>query len=187
MTAPWVAVVVCLWVVVISLALIVAGVLRKVATTLESLHSRAAPGEHMVVGPPPGSALPPVLLSKSDGAQVSLADLAGPFVLAILTSHCSPCVAIADRLRAERPTLASLNGLVVLTDPEGPERLSLGYPLEVLVDRHSRALSDLQVPGTPFAIAINAEGTVQSAQFLAGVDQLANLLDAVRPSRARIP
>lgn len=95
---------------------------------------------------------------------------------------CSPCRSIAEQLRDDPQTLAKLDGMVVLTDPEGPERLGLGAPLTVLVDPTSQITANLQLPGTPFVLAVNADGTVHAAQLLAGPVQLVNLLDAVRVS-----
>ncbi len=187
MSAPWIAVVVCLWVLFIALTLVVAGVLRKVAAALESLPAGGFSSRQMPMGPSLGSTLPPLEVRRADGSQMSLADLPGPFILAILTSHCSVCLTIADRLRAEPDTLASLDGVVVVTDTEGPERLGLGHPITVLVEPQNQVISALQLPGTPFVIAVSADGTVQAAQILAGPGQLVNLLDTVRPTRVETP
>ena len=119
-------------------------------------------------------------VQRTDGSELTLAELPGPLVLAVLTSHCSPCRSIAEQLRRDPETMARLAGLVVLTDPEGPERLELGDPLTVLIDPTGTITSQLELPGTPFVLAVNADGTVHAAQLLAGPTQLVNLLDAVR-------
>jgi AhpC/TSA family len=181
-TAPWIAVMVCLWVVVIALVVVVVGVLRRAAAALESLPSGSFSTRDLPMGPPAGSKLPPMAVQGTDGADLTLADLPGPFVLAVLTSHCSPCQSIAEQLRGDPQTLAKLDGMVVLTDPEGPDRLGLGAPLTVLVDPTSQITAQLELPGTPFVLAVNADGTVHAAQLLAGPAQLLSLLDAVRIS-----
>jgi hypothetical protein len=38
-------------------------------------------------------------------------------------------------------------------------------------------MARLQLPGTPYAIAVNAAGLVESAQLLGSLDQLVRLLD----------
>jgi hypothetical protein len=182
-TAPWIAVMICLWVVVIALTFVVVGVLRRSAAALESLQGDGSfSTRDLPMGPPAGSKLPPVAVRRTDGSDLTLAELPGPFVLAVLTSHCSPCRSIAGQLRDDPQTLAKLDGMVVLTDPEGPQVLGLGTPLTVLVDPTSQITANLQLPGTPFVLAVNADGTVHAAQLLAGPVQLVNLLDAVRVS-----
>jgi hypothetical protein len=186
MSAPWIAVVVCLWVLFVAMALVMAGVLRRVATALEAVP--AGPRKHeMPSGPPRGSGLPAMEVRREDGSHASLSELPGPFVLAVLTSHCAPCVAIADRLRADPPLLASLDGVVVVTDPDGPARLDLGPTVTVLVDPHDQVMASLQLPGTPFVIAVGADSTVQTAQLLTGPGQLSTLLDRVRSSSTAEP
>jgi hypothetical protein len=181
-TAPWIAVMVCLWVVVIALILVVVGVLRRVAAALESMQGSSFSTRDLPMGPPAGSKLPSMAVRRTDGSELTLAELPGPFVLAVLTSHCSPCQSIAGQLRDDPQTLAKLDGMVVLTDPEGPERLGLGTPLTVLVDPTSQITAQLELPGTPFVLAVNADGTVHAAQLLAGPGQLVTLFDAVRES-----
>ena len=183
MSAPWIAVMICLWVAVIALTLVVVGVLRRAAAALEALQGDGSfSTSDLPMGPPEGSKLPPMAVRRTDGSDLTLAELPGPFVLAVLTAHCSPCRSIAAQLREDPQTLAKLDGMVVLTDPEGPDRLGLGDPLTVLVDPTGQITANLQLPGTPFALAVNADGTVHAAQLLAGPVQLVNLLDAVRLS-----
>ena len=179
MSAPWIAVMICLWVAVIALTLVVVGVLRRAAAALESLQGGSLRTRDLPTGPPAGSRLPPMSVRRTDGVELTLADLPGPFVLAVLTSRCAPCRSIAEQLRTDPPTLARLDAMVVLTDPDGPERLELGDPLTVLVDPTNSITAQLGLPGTPFVLAVNSGGTVQAAQLLAGPAQLVGLLDAV--------
>ncbi len=186
MSAPWIAVMICLWVAVIALTLVVVGVLRRAAAALEALPGGSFSASDLPTGPPAGSKVPPMSVRRMDGVELTLGDLPGPYVLAVLTSHCSPCRSIADQLRKDPQTVAKLDGLVVLTDPEGPERLALGAlggpggRPTVLVDPTSSITAQLALPGTPFVLAVNADGTVHAAQLLAGPAQLVNLLGAVR-------
>ncbi|HET7017766.1 MAG TPA: hypothetical protein VFI65_27840 [Streptosporangiaceae bacterium] len=180
MSAPWIAVMICLWVAVIALTLVVVGVLRRAAAALESIQAGSFSTSDLPMGPPEGSKLPPMSVRRTDGVELTLADLPGPFVMAVLTAHCSPCRSIAEQLRSDPEMQAKLDGMVVLTDPDGPERLDLGERFTVLVDPTSQITAALQLPGTPFVLAVNAGGTVHAAQLLAGPVQLVNLLDAVR-------
>jgi hypothetical protein len=67
----------------VAMATVMAGVLRRVATALESVP--VGPRKHeMPSGPPRGSGLPAMEVRRQDGSQTSLSELPGPFVLAVL-------------------------------------------------------------------------------------------------------
>src|SRR6185437_1490245 len=99
---------ICLWVIVIALVFVVVGVLRRAAAALESLQADSFSTRDLPMGPPAGSKLPPMAVRRTDGSDLTLAELPGPFVLAVLTSHCSPCQSIAGQLRDDPQTLAKL-------------------------------------------------------------------------------
>jgi hypothetical protein len=117
----WIIVIICLWVVVAGLVVVVAGVLRRVAVALESQPvSGPSPGRR--IGPVTDSPLPGIVVGEASGRAITLSDLHGPFVLAILTSHCAPCLAIADWLRTNPNRLHGAGRLVVLTRRRRPCR-----------------------------------------------------------------
>ncbi|MGH2916129.1 MAG: TlpA family protein disulfide reductase [Solirubrobacteraceae bacterium] len=175
MSAAWIVVIVCLWLVVVGLAVVVAGVLRRVATVLEA---QAAIGQASGrrVGPVNGARLPEIAVGGASGRAVLLSALPGPFVLAVLTSHCSPCLAIAETLRTSPERLRGAGRLVVLTDVDGRAVIDLDHCATVLTDADAAAIRALDVPGTPFAITVDAQGSVASASLLGGADQLLGML-----------
>lgn len=48
------------------------------------------------------------------------------------------------------------------SDAEGGERLGVPRPATLLTDHRGRAIQGLDVPGTPFAIEVGADGRVIS-------------------------
>lgn len=108
MSGVWIAVIVCLWAAVLTLAVVVAGVLRRVAAVLDS-GSVAGLAAGMRPGPAVGSRLPDHRAGQESGPMVALSELPGPCVLAILTSTCSPCLTVAQWLR-EHPIASRVLG-----------------------------------------------------------------------------
>jgi hypothetical protein len=184
-SAPWVAAFVCLWVAVIVLAFVLVGVLRRVVAALEHASSGEPKGAPLPAGPPLGQPLPGYEVETSGGDSIRLSELPVPLVLAVLTSSCSPCLAIADRLRSESERLTDPSRLVVVTDQTGHERIDLDHILTVLVDKQGLLLSVLDLPATPFVVTLSADGTVSSARIPGGAEDLFALVAGVRERRER--
>jgi hypothetical protein len=87
---------------------------------------------------------------------------------------------IVDALREQSAGGSRFDGLVVLTDATGRERVTLGAEVEVLADVHGRLHNVLQLPGTPFVVAVDAQGLVRQAQILTGVAELSGMLQRAR-------
>ena len=178
MSGVWIAVVVCLWVVVVTLAVVVAGLLRRVAVVLEA---QPVAGEPSGVrsGPVIGDRLPSLFVGEPGGRAVALSEVPGPFVLAVLTSTCSPCLVVADWLRDHREQVVrSGRRLVVLTNAGGRERLALEDVLTVMTDDRGDVIAALQLRGTPYVIEVDADGAVARSSVLGGPDRLASILEA---------
>lgn len=165
-----------LWLVVALLVVVVIGVLRRSLAVLEA-SAAGGPSSARVVGMPAGRPLPDLEVSDSDGLAMRLTELPGPLVLAVLTSHCQPCLDLAGRLAGADPQ--RLGGLVVLTDSGGREALSVPGPVRVLEADSANLASDLGIPGTPYVASVERTGLVRSAGILAGVEHLLGLLDGL--------
>jgi hypothetical protein len=92
------------------------------------------------------------------------------------------CVKIAEELRSRYAYVDALTSfddveLVLVTDPVWAESLADLTPL--VVGQVDGKLSERwQIPGTPYAVAINDDGTVRAATF---VKDFADLCEIVRP------
>lgn len=177
MSGMWVAVIVTLWVVVLGLVVVVTGVLRRIAVVLERQPATSvAPG--MPSGPAPGSRLPDLLVAEKGGRALGLSQVPGPFVMAILTSTCSPCLTVADWVRGNRDRISGTSRkLLVLTDAEGRDRLALDSIVTVLTDDRDDVISTPDLPGTPFVLEVGADGTVQHSSVLGSSDRLVGMLE----------
>jgi hypothetical protein len=175
LSTPWIVVVSWMCLVLVGLVAVVAGLLRRVAVVLES-QPVAGSRDVASMGPEVGSRLPDLVVGRSDGEQVALSDLPGPFVLAMLTSHCGPCLTIVEWLRDHPSSLESAGALVVLTDAGGREVLGLDDIATVVSDDAGQMFDALNVPGTPFAISVGSNGDVESSDIVAGRDHLLQML-----------
>jgi hypothetical protein len=188
-SAAWIVVIGCLWVVGCVLAITVAGVLRRLATVLEAqAQAPASPPTDQRIGPNKGSPLPQLRVQRIDGRSMTLSELSGPFALAVLSSHCGPCLLISDWLRSHSDRLDGL-ALMVLTDVSGREVLGLPAEVEVLADERDEMFQVLNLPGTPFVISIDASGLVVSASLLGGPEHLLDVAGAAlmgRPSEPQV-
>ncbi|HEX6130986.1 MAG TPA: thiol-disulfide isomerase [Actinomycetota bacterium] len=154
MTGWWAAAFVAQWVLVIVLALVVVALARQVGT----LHLRLGPRGALEVddeGPPLGDAPLPMRARAADGAEVTIGG-PGPRRLVVFSSPtCPVCREVVPAV----PTAANAAGVVaqVVHDPDG-ER-------------------EWDVPGTPFAVVLDASGVVRAKGTVNDLEQLEGLLD----------
>ena len=181
MSVPWIIAFACLCVVVLALVVVVAAVLRRVALVLESQPPTTVAPQSS--GPARGRQLPDLDVISADGESITLSSMEGPFVLAILTSHCAPCVAVADWLTDHPDQMAGLGQLVVLTDADGQALFDLGDRVRVLAAGYEAMMAALAIPGTPFAITVDADGRVADGSLLTGGAQ--RLLELLKQSTSR--
>jgi len=171
MSAPWIAALVCLWVLVLALAVVVAAVLRRLAAILET---PATAGRDLQVGPPTGKPLP-ALPVRRGGDAVRLSALKGPFILLVLSSQCEPCQAIVTWLSAAT-SVPGQERLVILTDSDERVRLDANGTTVLVCHEWQLAMRLLQVPATPFAIQTDSDSRVVTCDLVAGDGHLQRLL-----------
>jgi hypothetical protein len=175
---------------VLVLAVLMLGVLRQVAPLLEAVSAQleavsaqlgASPGHQSrmrLPGLTVGNALPPFTARDAQG-KVTNDNLRGrSVILAFLSAGCRPCQLIAGQLAAEGT--GDLTGRLLVVTAEG-EPAALGLPPDVptLIEDNHEVSEALTVLGTPFAIAVDAEGTVRGMTVpntRADLAQLAALL-----------
>jgi thiol-disulfide isomerase/thioredoxin len=171
MTAPWIAAFIVQWILVLGLAGVVLGVLRRTTAAL----SVTAPSPQVDQGPPPGAPLPLLEGTDIDGQPTDTSDLVGDrFVLLALSPGCGPCKALAEDLDGAAPQLLAR---VVVASP-GTDLGPLGLPGGVrTVALGDRRLSEvLGVTATPYALAVAADGIVEAARIVNTADDVSRLL-----------
>jgi len=189
MPVGWALAVVVIAVAVLVLAVLMLGVLRQVAPLLEAVSAQleasaqlgASPGHQSrmrLPGLTVGNALPPFTARDAQG-KVTNDNLRGrSVILAFLSAGCRPCQLIAGQLAAEGT--GDLTGRMLVVTAEG-EPAALGLPPDVptLIEDNHEVSEALTLLGTPFAIAVDAEGTVRGMTVpntRADLAQLAALL-----------
>ncbi|HEY1917344.1 MAG TPA: hypothetical protein VGH27_17400 [Streptosporangiaceae bacterium] len=176
MPIGWAVTVVVLCVAVVALAVIVLGLLRQVTPVLEQAAAaiEAAP-DPLTQGPPVGQRTPDFTATGTDGV-ITAEHLRGqPSALLFLTVGCGACHELADELRSSDSGELT-DRLVVVTEPDGPDRLRLPAGLRILTEQNREVSEPLSVIGTPFAIALDPVGIVTATGIVNTLEQVSELL-----------
>ena len=160
MTGPWIAAYAGLWLVVVAVAALTLGVLRRIGAVLEAAEQAlastpaAGPG-----GLEPGAHVPDFRAQRLDGGTFSEEDLPdGGAVIVFLSSDCPPCRSLAREI-ARRPP-AELPFFLVVESEEEAAELGLDLADRVLV-QPSRELSvAFRTSATPHAFVVDRDGVI---------------------------
>jgi methylamine dehydrogenase accessory protein MauD len=174
----WAVSYVVLWLLVGSLTLLVIALARQIGT----LHLRLGPRGALEIdteGPPLGEAAEPMELVDADGRPVSVGGPGAPQLVLFVSPGCPVC---RELLSSVGPA-ARAAGLdpIVVADAVGDELPSVvadasGAPVLAapgVVDR-------MNLPGTPFALVLDALGVVRSKGTPNTLEQLEGLVDTAR-------
>jgi hypothetical protein len=182
MSGGWIALIIALWLMVISLAVLVLGLINRVGQ-LERSATAQPEARRVVRGPQPGARLPVVSRHEHLAAGTGTASKR---LLLFLSSSCGPCTRLASDLRAaatdERVQALPPPGieLLVVTDLGGAEVFGDLAISELVVQPDGELTSAWDVPGTPFAVLVDETGVVRASGFastLAHLNDLANVLE----------
>jgi hypothetical protein len=156
MTAPWIVGFCALAVLVLVLAVLVLGLLKRILPVLEELGERATtrPEE----GPPVGSSL----------TDLPIADPRG---LLFVSARCDPCQQLIAEMQHCDPT--TLAGLVVVADSA---EIALPTGLELAIQADRRLARELRLSSTPYALAVGPDNTLTAKGVVNTVAQLQALL-----------
>jgi hypothetical protein len=183
MPVGWALAIVIIAVAVLVLGVLMLGVLRQVAPLLEAVTEQlAVASTHRAAMRLPGLAagdeLPRFTARDSQG-KVTNDDLRGrSVIMAFLSAGCRPCQLIAHQLATDG--VGDLAGLLLLVTAEGePAALGLPPDLPALIEENHEVSEALSVLGTPFAVAVDAQGVVRGMTVpnsRADLDELSALL-----------
>lgn len=182
MSAPWITVLLALWVVVVILAVIQVGVLRKVLPVLD--HAAAAPAMPFV--PSEGMLLPAFEASLADGSAITAAQMNGqPFILLFVSEACAPCRRLL--LRLEDYIWSAEGAAVYLVMADGA-RVDMPIPACVtpLLEHGGNVSRAFSVTATPLAVAVDRRGVVAQSLVPAGPDDLDRLRRALEPIHRQV-
>jgi AhpC/TSA family len=162
-TAPWIVSFVALWVLVVVLALLVLGTLRRIAPLLERLESQhsGATADAAPRGLVRGTRVPDFEAVRADGGRFETSDLRGSesFVL-FLSESCRACARFLRRLERDRVPDLSAELVVVVEDAALARRLDRAAGVTVLVQRDREIAGAFDSNVHPHAFVLDANGLV---------------------------
>lgn len=172
MSTPWIVLVAVLWAVVLVLVVLVLGLSRRVERMQQDLTpSGGAAG--FPAGPAVGERLP---TSDQYRELLRSRETKQPRLLLFMHADCLACRGLADEIDATRGTdgqhVLGGGNVTLVTDEDGATIFDrLGIRQAVVEDYQSfkRALG---VPGTPYAVALDAAERVKVARFVPNVARL---------------
>jgi hypothetical protein len=157
MTGWWAAAFVVQWLLVVVLAVVVIALARQVGT----LHLRLGPRGALEVdgeGPMLGDAPPPIAATDAGGGTVVLGGPGPARIVLFASPTCGACREVA-------PALA-------------PAASSVRYAASIVHD--TEAERAWNVPGTPFAVVLDATGVVRAKGTVNNLEQVEGLLDTAQ-------
>lgn len=173
MTGFWIALYAAQWAAIVLLALVLLGVLRHVGTLYQQIHQLIPLDTTLNLGEKIGDVS--VREVTGDGAPMPLHTLLhSPTFLLIVTNGCGGCHTLLARLPQLLDSLRATDWqfLVVSQSSAAATRDLVGslpagtVSLHVVVDEAATLTREHQIRATPFAIAVDGNGTVLA--FTAG-------------------
>lgn len=173
-----------LWAVVLVLAVIVVALARQVGI----LHERIAPVGALTIGrgPAVGEPAPIVPSTTLDGATLAVgapSDDGRSTLLFFLSTSCPICKAVLPVLRALAHAERARVRVILAGDGDAEEHRALvrEHGLESLPCVLSPVLgATWQVPRVPYAVLLDAAGTIRSKGLVNNREHLESLLEAER-------
>ena len=173
MTGWWLVSYIVLWAVVVLLAVLVLALARQIGT----LHLRLAPRGALELddeGPALGEAPEPADARALDGTRVSIGGPGEPQLLLFVSPGCPVCREVLPSL----PTAARAGRMSprVIADAEEASEAPDGIPVVADPELARR----YAIPGTPYAVALDAIGVVRAKGTVNNLEQMEGLVDTAR-------
>ena len=177
MSTAWIAAFLLQWAVIVVIAIMLIGVLRRSADALELAEERVSPPTSLG-GIPVASQAPhfDVLVptdALANGAHVQDASelLDSPTILLFMKQHCPPCRALAKQLGSNLGTLDDMHLRIVLAEEDGlPDWLPVGLP--VIFERDKSVTRALQNSASPQAYVLDTDRLVLAKRIVRSIDDL---------------
>ena len=181
----WLASYLALWGLVVVLAVLVVALARQVGT----LHLRLGPRGALELddeGPPLGEAPQPADLRDLRGRPVTVGGPGSAQLLLFVSPGCPICREVLPGVGAA----AAAGGMapVVLADSDGPEvRHAYGGGTPAPVVAAPELSGRYQVPGTPYAVALDELGVVRAKGTVNNLEQMEGLVETAHRRSVEVP
>lgn len=179
MTGWWMASYIVLWVLVVVLSILLIGLARQVGT----LHLRLGPRGALELddeGPPLGEAPPSMDTRDHSGRPVTIGGPGTPQFLLFVSPDCPVCREVLPSL----PVVSQVGQMAAyaISDSESEKgareyRSVGGVARLILGPGISQAY---RVPGTPYAVILDALGVVRAKGTVNNLEQMEGLVDTAR-------
>lgn len=184
MAAPWIVLMVAVWLVVVLLAVVVLGLIGRV-NQLEAAATREAPAP--VARLTPGDPLPVV---RGFENLTAAAETRGTKRLILfLNSTCGPCRKLADEIKGdtsdEEAPLPGHVELILVTDRDGDISFADLGASDIVTQTASEVTRAWGIPGTPFAVAVDEAGTISATGFAGTPNTLREIAKTLEPAVLR--
>jgi hypothetical protein len=174
MGVAWMVAIAALWLLMLVLAGLVLGLLRRMAPLLEHLEARVPLRTPTPLGLPRGTRVPEFVAERSDGSYVTHATFAGePWLAIFVSGGCQPCEALVHELVHEREESVNVDVVWVVDSAERERYESLPHP--VLIQHRAELSRAFEVPGVPFVVAVDRQSTIAACAVANTAEQVAHL------------
>lgn len=176
MSTPWIAAFASLWLVVVVVAAIVLGLLRRIGDTLDQMQLSLSADE---LGARIGSTVPPFELTTADGTTMpSQAVFDDRALLLFLRAGCSSCRPLLASLRGVTDRIGDVPFALVLQHHREAEELSVPTSTRVFFEGNGSASAAFKKRATPQAYLIAGNRRIIDRQIVASFDDLVAMVNA---------
>lgn len=175
MSAAWTTAIVALWIAVMLVAIVLLGVLRRVAAVLERAESHLSSAGGVSLGLPVGSTAEDFRVLSEDGDETRADDLIrAPTLVLFMEVHCGPCQALAKELDGVGDELAELAFFVVLDQEHGrPEWMPAG--VQTVFQQDGEVSRAFRNDATPQAYVVDDRRLILGKALIGSLSSLTEL------------
>lgn len=179
MSAWWIIAFVSLWLVVMIVALIVLGFLRRVTAVLERAEIAVTSGQVNLGGARAGMEIEPFQVVDRSRREVTSHELfVSPSTYLLLHSGCEPCRHLVDRIRGLRPS--EIPVIAILDDTPAGRETRLPSHVGLLFDHDGSVGTAFRIGGTPQAFAVAEGGVIVETLVPSSAADIEHLTDLLR-------
>lgn len=175
----WLVSYVVLWVLVIALSLLVLALARQIGV----LHMRLGPRGALEVddeGPPLGEAPEPLEARTLDGHDLTVGGPGDPQLLLFVSPGCPVCKQVLPSL-SPAARASRMSPIAIVDVEEAPARAAYIHSNPgVPVVASPETATHYDVPGTPYAVILDAIGVVRAKGTVNSLEQIEGLVDTAR-------
>ena len=185
MSGWWIASYVVLWFLVLALTMLVLALARQLGT----LHLRLGPRGALEIdgeGPALGDTLPPLDAADLDGRPVTIGGPGAEQLLLFVSPGCPVCREMIPSVRVVAEDGAMEAVVIADTEPNELPREIDARRFEAVMVARPDISPTYQVPGTPYAIVLDALGAVQAKGTVNNLEQMEGLIDTARRRMAGV-